>query len=225
MNADSEESKEVDAALLRQCTCGGVAGCEPCASTCAIFIGGVERLKKEDIRFSDQLTQDVVMVVGQPFGAAEPNFLTEKEAAEKRPSLGFSRFAYTTDDVLKILANMGHDVTCGACMEIAFTGSTQAAHSCEVKVAEPIITTYGKEPTPHTINLAGYLRMNMQPLPNYFLTAVTNVLSDAWQQGKEAKPERKACSMCYGDWDNGRMSCMVCTRGFVEVPPKNPYVK
>jgi hypothetical protein len=39
MDNDSEESKEVDAALLAQCTCGGVANGRACAITCAIFSG------------------------------------------------------------------------------------------------------------------------------------------------------------------------------------------
>lgn len=32
---------------------------------------------------------------------------------------------------LKVLKNMGHDTTCGACMSIAFTGSIQGKHTCK----------------------------------------------------------------------------------------------
>jgi hypothetical protein len=39
MDRDSPESKEVDAALLAQCTCGGVAGGKSCDIECAIFNG------------------------------------------------------------------------------------------------------------------------------------------------------------------------------------------
>src|SRR6478609_9796044 len=39
MDNDSEESKEVDAALLAQCTCGGVAGARTCTAQCAILSG------------------------------------------------------------------------------------------------------------------------------------------------------------------------------------------
>ncbi len=39
MDNDSAESKEVDAALLAQCTCGGVAGGRSCGLNCAIFSG------------------------------------------------------------------------------------------------------------------------------------------------------------------------------------------
>lgn len=44
MDNDSEESKEVDAALLAQCTCGGVANSRACAITCAIFAGCATQL-------------------------------------------------------------------------------------------------------------------------------------------------------------------------------------
>jgi len=39
MDSDSPESKEVDVALLAQCTCGGVAGARACTIECAIFSG------------------------------------------------------------------------------------------------------------------------------------------------------------------------------------------
>lgn len=39
MDNDSEESKEVDAALLAQCTCGGVSKNNSCDIDCAIFSG------------------------------------------------------------------------------------------------------------------------------------------------------------------------------------------
>ena len=39
MDNNSPESKEIDAALLAQCTCGGVAGSRACTIECAIFSG------------------------------------------------------------------------------------------------------------------------------------------------------------------------------------------
>lgn len=40
----------------------------------------------------------------------------------------FLKGRYTQEDALQILKNMGIDTKCGACMEIAFTGVTTAAH-------------------------------------------------------------------------------------------------
>jgi hypothetical protein len=37
---------------------------------------------------------------------------------------------YSEQDVLKILSNVGIDIKCGACLEIAFTGVTMATHGC-----------------------------------------------------------------------------------------------
>lgn len=61
MDKDSEESKEVDAALRAQCTCGGVAGYSACTPYCAIFRGTVE---EADDR---ALTQVLPQQVGGPF--------------------------------------------------------------------------------------------------------------------------------------------------------------
>ncbi len=36
----------------------------------------------------------------------------------------------TQEMVLKALKNMGHDTTCGACMALAFTGTTTGVHTC-----------------------------------------------------------------------------------------------
>ena len=33
--------------------------------------------------------------------------------------------------VLKALRNMGHDTTCGACMSLAFTGTSTGQHTCK----------------------------------------------------------------------------------------------
>jgi predicted RNA-binding Zn-ribbon protein involved in translation (DUF1610 family) len=41
-----------------------------------------------------------------------------------------SRHVEQPAETLAALRNMGHDVTCGACMEVAFTGVTLAAHTC-----------------------------------------------------------------------------------------------
>lgn len=32
---------------------------------------------------------------------------------------------------LKTLKNMGHDITCGTCMAIAFTGTSTGTHTCK----------------------------------------------------------------------------------------------
>lgn len=39
--------------------------------------------------------------------------------------------------VLKALRNMGHDTTCGACMSLAFTGTTTGNHTCRINVTSP----------------------------------------------------------------------------------------
>lgn len=54
------------------------------------------------------------------------NCFSEKQA-RSRP---FLKGRYTQEDALQILKNVGIDTTCGACMEIAFTGVTTAAHEC-----------------------------------------------------------------------------------------------
>jgi hypothetical protein len=41
------------------------------------------------------------------------------------------KHGFTIPEVLQVLKNLGHDVDCGACMEIAFTGSTTNEHTCE----------------------------------------------------------------------------------------------
>lgn len=38
---------------------------------------------------------------------------------------------------LKALSNYGADVTCGACMEVAFTSITMAEHTCAAAVLQP----------------------------------------------------------------------------------------
>lgn len=38
---------------------------------------------------------------------------------------------FSHEDVIRILKNVGEDVECGACMEIAFTGVTTNQHECK----------------------------------------------------------------------------------------------
>jgi len=40
---------------------------------------------------------------------------------------------FTDEEVVQILKNVGVDVDCGACMEVAFTGTTTNTHTCEPK--------------------------------------------------------------------------------------------
>lgn len=37
---------------------------------------------------------------------------------------------WTTPEVLQMFTNLGCDVRCGACMEVAFTGATTNLHNC-----------------------------------------------------------------------------------------------
>ena len=37
---------------------------------------------------------------------------------------------------LQALQNLGHDVTCGACMSVAFTGATEHPHTCKTLFKE-----------------------------------------------------------------------------------------
>jgi hypothetical protein len=46
---------------------------------------------------------------------------------------------FSLDEVLQILKNAGVDVTCGACMEVAFTGTTFSTHTC-LALAESNVT-------------------------------------------------------------------------------------
>ena len=47
---------------------------------------------------------------------------------------------FSLDEVLQILKNAGVDVTCGACMELAFTGTTLAAHTCSAENVGEVTT-------------------------------------------------------------------------------------
>jgi hypothetical protein len=38
---------------------------------------------------------------------------------------------YSVDECIKMLANVGVDTTCGACMALAFTGSVIEPHTCK----------------------------------------------------------------------------------------------
>lgn len=44
----------------------------------------------------------------------------------------------TNDQIIQALKNVGIDVECGACMEVAFTGVTQAEHTCK-KTEPPLL--------------------------------------------------------------------------------------
>lgn len=57
-----------------------------------------------------------------------------------RPLVEVNQTEWKLDAVLKILENLGHDVKCGACMEIAFTSQTTNLHSCKLlgpKISPP----------------------------------------------------------------------------------------
>lgn len=61
----------------------------------------------------------------------------QRAANELAPLLSALRTEqiYRLSDVLLILRNAGIDTECGACAEVAFTGLTQAAHSCQAGIA------------------------------------------------------------------------------------------
>lgn len=53
---------------------------------------------------------------------------------------------FSLEEVIKILTNLGVDTSCGACMEVAFTGVTTNSHTCSNKErgrVEVIIEGYG----------------------------------------------------------------------------------
>ena len=59
----------------------------------------------------------------------------------RRPKLNNSTLGYALSEqrwslaqIVTILTNCGVDVTCNACTEVAFTGSTTAKHTCAVKI-------------------------------------------------------------------------------------------
>ena len=68
----------------------------------------------------------------------DPGFSAEvREAVAQQ--LEARKFAkqFTAEDVLAMFQNLGHDTSCDACMEAAFTGSTNHAHTCKSTVANP----------------------------------------------------------------------------------------
>jgi len=56
------------------------------------------------------------------------------------------------------------------------------------------------------------------------LDAAEAGLAQAWEEGRKPKPTEKACTLCHGDWEGDRMSCMGCHKGIVYGPPVNPYL-
>jgi hypothetical protein len=53
----------------------------------------------------------------------------------------------TMYDVLQVLKNVGVDIDCGACMEIAFTGVTTNTHDCD-RPRQPVSVTTANEMPP-----------------------------------------------------------------------------
>lgn len=51
-----------------------------------------------------------------------------------------SNTVFTLADVLKILRNVGMDITCGACMEVAFCNVTTAQHTCMTDLQQETYT-------------------------------------------------------------------------------------
>src|SRR5665213_2456496 len=100
---NEEDSKEVDAALCSQCTCGGVAFKVPCKPECAIF------------NWAPRTAPPVQALVDE----------TLRKMSDNRGS------HYVLAEVLQVLKHSGIDIECGACMETAFTGVTMAGHSCK----------------------------------------------------------------------------------------------
>ena len=51
-------------------------------------------------------------------------------------------FTYSLADVLQVLRNVGIDVNCGACVETALCGLTQAPHDCP-RAPVPVTLEHG----------------------------------------------------------------------------------
>jgi hypothetical protein len=61
-------------------------------------------------------------------------------------------------DIIRILTNLGIDTTCGACMEVGFTGTTTNLHTCddrkdhtELRAAEPMLQFFEYSHLPETL--------------------------------------------------------------------------
>mgnify|MGYP001596743500 CR=1 FL=1 len=48
-----------------------------------------------------------------------------------RSNVAKDQTTFTLDEVLQVLENVGVDVSCGACAECAFTGSSFSSHTCK----------------------------------------------------------------------------------------------
>lgn len=53
---------------------------------------------------------------------------------------------FTDGEVIAMLRNVGVDVDCGACMEVAFTGVTTNAHTCQSLAGNPATTEVSSTP-------------------------------------------------------------------------------
>lgn len=76
---------------------------------------------------------------------AWPPGKTAPEAiATLRAGLAEAHASMITHDTIEAgCRNIGHDMTCGACAEIFWTGSTLASHTCKAPPAQAIIVQYG----------------------------------------------------------------------------------
>lgn len=99
--------------------------------SCAIFgvaavsdvLTGAASIRAEEDERCLQALNDAAKKEGRAAG--------KTQSFSSYPLADFKR--YSQLDVLKILTNMGHDVTCGACMEVAFTGATLSEHTHSTK--------------------------------------------------------------------------------------------
>ena len=83
------------------------------ASLCSEAVEQIERWKKQDAEKADDTLS---LFPGKP------------EELAPAPTYDFG--PAQVDVATLALRNMGHDTTCGACMEVAFTGATGHLHTC-----------------------------------------------------------------------------------------------
>lgn len=58
----------------------------------------------------------------------------DRQVEAHRKKVFETSLRYSLADVIAILRNLGHDVECGACMAVAFTGAAPGIeHTCGVK--------------------------------------------------------------------------------------------
>jgi hypothetical protein len=84
---------------------------------------------------AEQISLEILLRLGDVNREQVESRIVEliKEHCPFKPDVAYEEAVDRTAYALQLLKNSGIDTTCGACMEISFTGVTQAAHTCPPK--------------------------------------------------------------------------------------------